>query len=87
MFLVAFKSEYHVSDRILLERSYRKLLDSDADMVVANDVGTEGASIGSDSNKIMIVDKFKNYYDFPLQNKESVAENILKLIYVNLSKQ
>ncbi len=86
-FLVAFKAEYHVSDRILLERSYRKLLDSDADMVVANDVGTEGAFIGSDSNKIMIVDKFKNYYDFPLQNKESVAENILKLIYVNFSKQ
>ena len=87
VFLVAFKAEYHVSDRILLERSYRKLLDSDADMVVANDVGTEGASIGSESNKIMILDKFKNYYDFPLQNKESVAENILKLIYVNLSKQ
>ena len=84
-FLVAFKAEYHVSDRILMERSYRKLLDSDADMVVANDVGTEGALVGSDSNKIMIVDKFKNYYDFPLQNKESVAENILKLIYVNLS--
>lgn len=87
VFLVAFKAEYHVSDRILLERSYRKLLDSDADMVVANDVGTEGASIGSESNKIIILDKFKNYYDFPLQNKESVAENILKLIYVNLSKQ
>ena len=86
-FLVGFKAEYHVSDRILLERSYRKLLDSDADMVVANDVGTEGAFIGSDSNKIVIVDKYKNYYDFPIQNKESVAENILKLIYVNLSKQ
>ncbi len=86
-YLVAFKAEYQVSDRILLERSYRKLLDSDADMVVANDVGIEGAFIGSDSNKIMIVDKFKNYYDFPLQSKESVAENILKLIYLNLSKQ
>lgn len=86
-FLVAFKAEYHVSDRILLERAYRKLLDSDADMIVANDVGTDGAFIGSDSNKIMIVDKFKNYYDYPLQNKESVAENILKLVYVNLSKQ
>jgi phosphopantothenoylcysteine decarboxylase / phosphopantothenate---cysteine ligase len=86
-FLVGFKAEYHVSGRILLERSYRKLLDSDADMVVANDVGTEGAFIGSDSNKIVIVDKYKNYYDFPIQNKESVAENILNLIYVNLSKQ
>ena len=86
-FLVAFKAEYHVSDRILLERSYQKLLDSDADMVVANDVGTKGASIGSDSNKIMIVDKFKNYYDFPLQNKELVADSILKLIYIKLSKQ
>jgi phosphopantothenoylcysteine decarboxylase/phosphopantothenate--cysteine ligase len=86
-FLVAFKAEYHVSDRILLERSYRKLLDSDADMVVANDVGTKGAYIGSNSNKIMIVDKLRNYYDFPLQNKESVADSILQLIYMKLSKQ
>ncbi len=85
-FLVAFKAEYHVSDRILLERSYRKLLDSDADLVVANDVGTEGAFIGSDSNKIMVVDKLKNYYDFPLENKESVAKNILKLVYMYQSK-
>jgi len=86
-FLVAFKAEYHLSDRILLERSYRKLLDSDADMIVANDVGTKGASIGSDSNKIMIVDRLRNFYDFPLQNKESVAENILKLVYLNLFQQ
>jgi len=86
-FLVAFKAEYHVSDQMLLERSYQKLLDSDADMIVANDVSTEGAYIGSDSNKILIVDKLKNYYDFPLQNKESVAENILKLIYLNLFKE
>lgn len=85
-FLVAFKAEYNVSDRILLERSYQKLLDSNADMVVANDVGTDGAFIGSDSNKVIIVDKLKHYYDFPIQKKESVAENILNLIYLNLSK-
>ncbi len=86
-YLVAFKAEYHVSERILLERSFQKLLDSNADMVVANDVNTEGAFIGSDSNKILIVDKLKNYYDFPLLNKETVAENILKLIYLDLSKE
>jgi phosphopantothenoylcysteine decarboxylase/phosphopantothenate--cysteine ligase len=85
-YLVAFKAEYHVSDRILLERSFQKLLDSTADMVVANDVSNEGAFIGSDSNKILIVDKLRNYYDFPLLNKETVAENILKLIYLDLSK-
>jgi phosphopantothenoylcysteine decarboxylase/phosphopantothenate--cysteine ligase len=56
-------------------------------MIVANDVGTKGASIGSDSNKIMIVDRLRNFYDFPLQNKESVAENILKLVYLNLFQQ
>ena len=86
-YLVAFKAEYHVSERILLERSFQKLLDSNADMVVANDVSNEGAFIGSDSNKILIVDKLKNYYDFPLLNKETVAENILKLIYLDLSKE
>ena len=85
-YLVAFKAEYQVSDRTLLERSFQKLLDANADMVVANDVSNEGAFIGSDSNKILIVDKLKNYYDFPLLNKETVAENILKLIYLDLSK-
>ena len=86
-YLVAFKAEYQVSDRILLERSFQKLLDSNADLVVANDVSNEGAFIGSDSNKILIVDKLKNYYDFPLLNKETVAENILNLIYRDLSKE
>jgi phosphopantothenoylcysteine decarboxylase / phosphopantothenate---cysteine ligase len=86
-YLVAFKAEYHVSERILLERSYQKLLDSNANMVVANDVSNEGAFVGSDSNKILIVDKMKNYYDFPLLDKETVAENILKLIYLDLSKE
>jgi phosphopantothenoylcysteine decarboxylase / phosphopantothenate---cysteine ligase len=86
-YLVAFKAEYHVSERILLEKSYQKLLDSNANMVVANDVSNEGAFVGSDSNKILIVDKMKNYYDFPLLNKETVAENILKLIYLDLSKE
>ena len=85
-FLVAFKAEYRVSDRILLERAYQKILDSNADLVVANDVGTEGAFIGSDSNRILIVDKSKNYYEFPIQNKEIVAENILKLVYLNLAQ-
>jgi phosphopantothenoylcysteine decarboxylase/phosphopantothenate--cysteine ligase len=86
-YLVAFKAEYHVSERILLEKSYQKLLDSNANMVVANDVSNEGAFVGSDSNKILIVDKMKNYYDFPLLNKETIAENILKLIYLDLSKE
>jgi phosphopantothenoylcysteine decarboxylase / phosphopantothenate---cysteine ligase len=86
-YLVAFKAEYHVSERILLERSYQKLLDSNANMVVANDVSNEGAFVGSDSNKILIVDKMKNYYDFPLLDKETVAENILKLIHLDLSKE
>jgi phosphopantothenoylcysteine decarboxylase / phosphopantothenate---cysteine ligase len=86
-YLVAFKAEYRVSERILLERSYQKLLDSNANMVVANDVSNEGAFVGSDSNKILIVDKMKNYYDFPLLDKETVAENILKLIYLDLSKE
>ncbi|MDN5845194.1 MAG: bifunctional phosphopantothenoylcysteine decarboxylase/phosphopantothenate--cysteine ligase CoaBC [Candidatus Nitrosocosmicus sp.] len=85
-FLVAFKAEYRVSNQILLERAYKKISDSNADLVVANDVGTEGAFIGSDSNKILIVDKYKNYYEFPIQNKEIVAENILKLVYLNLTR-
>jgi phosphopantothenoylcysteine decarboxylase/phosphopantothenate--cysteine ligase len=84
LFLVAFKADYNQQLETLLQKSYKKLLDSRADLVVANDIGKKGAHIGSESNEVLIIDKYKNYYHFPLQIKNDIATNIFKIIYLGM---
>ncbi len=86
IFLVAFKAEYGVSLDVLLQKSYQKIVDADADLVVANDVGKKETPVGSDLNEVFLIDKNKNYYHFPTQNKYDVASNIFKMIYLAMSK-
>jgi phosphopantothenoylcysteine decarboxylase/phosphopantothenate--cysteine ligase len=83
-FLVAFKAEYKVDYHNLLTKSWQKLVQSRADLIIANDVGSSKPVIGSDSNKILTLDRERNYYDFPHQGKNKVAENIFKLVYLKL---
>ena len=83
LFLVAFKADYNVSADTLLRKSFKKLLDSDADLVVANDIGKKDAHIGSELNEVFLIDKDKNYYHFPLQHKYDIANKIFKIIYHN----
>src|SRR5919198_2638386 len=47
-FLVAFKADYNVPGSVLVEKAYRKLQESGADIVVANDLGRKGSEAGSD---------------------------------------
>jgi phosphopantothenoylcysteine decarboxylase/phosphopantothenate--cysteine ligase len=85
-YLVAFKAEYRVGYQNLLSKSWQKLVQSRADLIIANDVGSGEPVIGSDSNKILALDRERNYYDFPLQGKNDVAENIFKLIHLKLCR-
>ncbi len=86
LFLVAFKADYDVSIDVLLQKSYQKIVDADADLVVANDVGKKETPVGSDLNEVFIIDKNKNYYHFPIQDKYDIASNIFKIIYLAMSK-
>ena len=85
LFLVAFKADYDVSLDVLLQKSYQKIVDADADLVVANDVGKKETPVGSDLNEVFIIDKNKNYYHFPIQDKYDIASNIFKIIYLAMS--
>lgn len=85
-FLVAFKAEYCIEEVDLLQKSYTKLTDANADLVVANDIGKKDVFIGSDFNQVLIVDKNKGYYQFPTQNKDDVAMDIFRIIYLNMKK-
>ncbi len=79
------KRDYDVSLDVLLQKSYQKIVNADADLVVANDVGKKETPVGSDLNEVFIIDKNKNYYHFPIQDKYDIANNIFKIIYLAMS--
>ena len=80
-FLVAFKAEYNVSDQELVERAQKRLKNSRADFIVANDVGREGAGFQTDTNEAFVVGKDKKVVHIPLAPKRVVAKKLLDLVY------
>ena len=79
-FLVAFKADYDVADSVLVEKAYKKLQESGADVVVANDLGRKGSEAGSNKNQVFIVDKKKNVIHVPLESKNVVAKMLLEMV-------
>jgi phosphopantothenoylcysteine decarboxylase / phosphopantothenate---cysteine ligase len=84
LFLVGFKADYNVSVNTILEKSFKKMVESDANLVVANDVGKKDVHVGSDFNDVLVLSKNKNYYHLPTQNKYDIATNIFKIIYIDM---
>jgi phosphopantothenoylcysteine decarboxylase/phosphopantothenate--cysteine ligase len=84
VFLVGFKAEYDIESRILIEKAYTKLLESGADLIVANDVGKKGTGFGSENNEVYIIDRQKNTLHLPVQSKGRIAAQILDLIEKNI---
>lgn len=84
VFLVGFKAEYNVESRVLIEKAYAKLLESGADLIVANDVGKKGTRFGSENNEVYIIDRQKNIVHLPIQSKDMIAAQILDLIEKNI---
>lgn len=76
-FLVAFKADSNVSDEQLVKGAYEKMLECNADLIVANDVGRKGSEMGSDTSEVFIISKDKRVRHLPLQSKESVARVLL----------
>ncbi len=86
-FLVAFKADYGVSDSVLIEKAYKKLQESSADVVVANDLGRRGSESGSDKNQVFIVNKKKQVIHVPLESKAVVARKILELVAESINSK
>ncbi|MBR7111024.1 MAG: bifunctional phosphopantothenoylcysteine decarboxylase/phosphopantothenate--cysteine ligase CoaBC [Clostridia bacterium] len=75
--LVVFSAE----TENLLENAKQKLFAKNADLVVANDVTKQGAGFETDTNDVVIMDRFGNEYPSGLVSKAEVADMILdKLI-------
>jgi phosphopantothenoylcysteine decarboxylase/phosphopantothenate--cysteine ligase len=79
-FLVAFRAEYKLPQRELIESGYKRLVEAKADLIVVNDVGKKGVGFGTDTNEVFIIDKKKNIVNVPLAQKREVAKKILDVI-------
>jgi len=87
IYLVAFKADYNVPDSALIEKAHKKLLESGADMIVANDLGRKGSEAGSDKNQVFIVDKRKKVVHLPLESKAALARKLLEIIAKSVNSQ
>ena len=87
IYLVAFKADYNVPDSALIEKAHKKLLESGADMIVANDLGRKGSEAGSDKNQVFIIDKSKKVVHLPLESKAALARKLLEIIAKSVNSQ
>lgn len=78
--LVAFRAEYKIPPKQLIESAYQRLIETNADLIVANDVGKKGTEIGNDTNEVFILDKKKTILHVHLARKREVAKKILDVI-------
>lgn len=79
-FLVIFKAEYDVPVDELIDRAYNKLVESDADLVVANDVSKPDRGFRSPYNEVYIIDRNKNITHVPLMSKRLLARKLLEIV-------
>lgn len=66
------------------ENAKGKLERKNFDFIVLNSLQDSGAGFRYDTNKIKIIDRAGNVYDFDLKSKKEVAQDILETIVKNL---
>ena len=79
-FLVAFRAEYKLCKKDLIESAYKRLLEANADLIVVNDVGKKGVGFGTETNEVFIIDGKKKVVHVPLAPKTEVAKKILDVV-------
>ena len=81
IFLVGFKAESNISKLDLLRQARKKLQESNADLIIANDVGTEYRK-NPDNNNVLLVDS-KNV----IQTGWKKKNQIVKIIRTEMEKR
>lgn len=83
IFLVGFKAEYKLTEKEMITSARQRMKESQADIIVANDVSREGAGFGSDENEVLIINK-EGFKKVPLASKKEIAGKIMNEIAYNL---
>jgi len=83
VFLVGFKAETNLTKSQLIKSAEKKLRESSADMIIANDIGLIRYKKNPQNNQVIIVDSKKNFVS-GWMNKEKIAKIIRKQIEVKI---
>lgn len=70
----------------MIENSQIKLIKKNLDLIVANNLKTEGAGFGTDTNVVTLISN-KEIKELPIMRKDDVADHILDYILTLLQKQ
>lgn len=62
------------------ENARKKLQNKNLDFIVLNSLRDAGAGFMYSTNKVCIIDKENNKYEYPLKSKEEVAQDIMDLV-------
>lgn len=81
--LVGFKAETNVTKDQLIKSAQKKLKESAADMIIANDIGSIRYKKNPKNNQVIIVDSKKNIVS-GWMNKEKIAKFIRKQIEMKI---
>jgi phosphopantothenoylcysteine decarboxylase/phosphopantothenate--cysteine ligase len=84
LFLVGFKAEANVSKKTLINSATKKLIESNADMIVANDVGNKYQK-NPEFNEVVIVDRSGKITSSGRKTKIEISKFIKKQLKQKLS--
>ncbi|MEM2211570.1 MAG: bifunctional phosphopantothenoylcysteine decarboxylase/phosphopantothenate--cysteine ligase CoaBC [Nitrososphaerales archaeon] len=87
IFLTAFKAEYKLSEKELIDKGKRLLIEAQADMVVVNDVGKPSIGFGEEDNEVYIIKKSGEVIFIPRSSKVEIARRILDIAISELKKE
>lgn len=74
-YLIGFAAESENIESYAQEKLNRK----NADMIVANNIASDGTGFNTDTNEVFVVQKEKPTMHLPLQSKQTIAETILSM--------
>jgi len=80
--LIAFKAEYGLSEKDLIKEGQKKLKESNADAVIANDISRADRGFESDNNEVYIISKKEKVKKISLTSKREVAKEIIDFLSV-----
>ena len=86
VFLVGFKAETNLTKNQLITSAQKKLKESKADLIVANDVGSARYKKNPQNNQVIVVDSKKNIVSGWI-SKEKIAKLIRKQIEMKIKQK
>lgn len=75
--LIAFKAESYLSEKKLIAKAQKRLKESKADFIIANDVAKTDCGFQVDTNEVVIIDKNGMVKKIPFALKKEIAEQIV----------